>query len=48
MGQRNTVFYGLLGIVCLHLKAIKGLPSMETHSLGVGHGTPGLWMETEA
>lgn len=30
MGQRNTVFYRLLGIVCFHLKAIKGLPSMET------------------
>lgn len=30
MGQRNTVFYGLLGIVFFHLKAVKGLPSMET------------------
>lgn len=29
-GQRNPVFYGLLGIACFHLKAIKGLPSMET------------------
>ena len=28
-GQRNTVFYGLLGIVCFHLKAVKGLPRME-------------------
>lgn len=42
VGQRNTVFYGLLGIVCFHLKAIKGLPSMETPTAW-GCGTSCTW-----
>lgn len=35
--RRNTVFYGLLEIVCSHLKAFKGLYSLE-----VRHAAPGL------
>ena len=42
MGQGNAVFYGLMGIVHIHLKAVKGLPSMETLTAwGVGRVAPG-------